>query len=59
MRKEPIEVWPIDGAMQMRPESRIRFGKIYSIEMNVKVKDIGQVHRAQLGTLLQYWNDER
>jgi hypothetical protein len=59
MDKEPLQVEPVDGAMQMRPESRIRFGKTYPIEMNVKVKDIGRVHPGQLSTLLQYWNDER
>lgn len=59
MNKEPIQVQPVDGAMYMRPESRIRFGKMCPIEMNVKVKDIGRVHAGRLITLLQYWNDER
>ncbi|KAI2475428.1 hypothetical protein Ptr902_13114 [Pyrenophora tritici-repentis] len=43
MTKAPIEVEPADPAMTLKTDSRIRFGKIYPIEMNVKVKDIGRV----------------
>ncbi|KAI4945166.1 hypothetical protein J4E91_008143 [Alternaria rosae] len=38
--------------------SRIRFGKTYPIEQNVKVKDIGHIHPSHVGKLLQYWKDE-
>ncbi|CAN9239027.1 unnamed protein product [Alternaria alternata] len=57
MVKQPIEIVPADASVGMRLESRIRFGKIYPIEKNVKVKDIGQVHRDHLSRLLQYWRD--
>ncbi|KAH8627026.1 hypothetical protein IG631_19044 [Alternaria alternata] len=57
MVKQPIEIVPADASVSMRLESRIRFGKIYPIEKNVKVKDIGQVHRDHLSRLLQYWRD--
>ncbi|KAH9861395.1 hypothetical protein J1614_011141 [Plenodomus biglobosus] len=58
MKKDPIEVIPADANTALRPESRIRFGKTYPIEMNVKVKDIGQVHPEHRSKLLQYWIDE-
>lgn len=57
MVKDPIEVVPVDASITLRHDSRIRFGKTYPIEKNVKVKDIGQVHPSQIGTLVQYWTD--
>ncbi|CAE6996772.1 hypothetical protein P3342_000443 [Pyrenophora teres f. teres] len=59
MTKDPIEVEPADPAMVLKPDSRIRFGKIYPIEMNVKVKDIGRVSSSHLSLLRQYREDER
>jgi hypothetical protein len=58
MTKEPIEIEPVDSSIKIRTESRIRFGKTYPIEMNVKVKDIGRVQQRHLSKLLKYWNDE-
>ena len=55
MTKEPIEITPVDTSIVLRPESRIRFGKTYPIEKNVKVKDIGQVNPNHLSKLFQYW----
>jgi hypothetical protein len=57
MTKQPIEIVPVDSSIALRSESRIRFGKMYPIEKNVKVKDIGLVHQNYLGKLLQYWAD--
>jgi hypothetical protein len=57
MVKQPIEIIPVDASIRLRPESRIRFGKMYPIEKNVKVKDIGQVHPSHLSKLLRYWNE--
>lgn len=56
MTEQPIEIIPVDASICLRSESRIRFGKTYPIEKNVKVKDIGQVHPSHLGKLLQYWS---
>jgi hypothetical protein len=58
MIKEPIEIEPLDSSIRIRRESRIRFGKTYPIEKNVKVKDIGRVHPSHKSKLLQYWTDE-
>ncbi|RYN75555.1 hypothetical protein AA0117_g6212 [Alternaria alternata] len=57
MIKQPIEIVPVDSSITLRSESRIRFGKTYPIEKNVKVKDIGMVHPNHLGKLSQYWTD--
>ena len=58
MTKEPIEVVPAEPDLRIRRESRIRFGKVYPIEMNVKVKDIGRVREDQISALLKYWREE-
>ncbi|CAN9173373.1 unnamed protein product [Alternaria sp. RS040] len=57
MTKEPIEIIPADSGVRLRYDSRIRFGKTYPIEKNVKIKDIGQVHPGHVGKLLRYWSD--
>jgi hypothetical protein len=56
--KDPIEVIPADGSSYLTPQSRVRFGKIYSIEWNVKVKDIGRVVDHHLSILAAHHNAE-
>lgn len=56
--KEPIEVFPADSSSYLTPQSRVRFGKAYAIEWNVKVKDIGMVVDQYMGRLLSYFEDE-
>jgi len=58
MWKDPIEVEAVDSSIAIRRESRIRFGKTYPIEMNLKVKDVRRVQPHHLSKLLQYWTDE-
>lgn len=58
MTKEPIEVIPSTPEEKMHPASRIRFGKIFPVECNVKVKDIGMVHPDHIPKLIKYWKDE-
>lgn len=59
MNKEPIMIDPADPTIMINPYSRIRFGKVYPIEMNVKVKDIGRVSPDHLSKLRQYREDEQ
>jgi hypothetical protein len=56
--KEPIEVVPADDTARLTKASRIRFGKAYAIEWNVKVKNIGMVADWDMGKLLRYYEDE-
>lgn len=58
MTKEPIEIYPSTSAEIMEPASRIRFGRTYPVEWNVKVKDIGRVMDSHMTRLIQYWRDE-
>ncbi|OAG03166.1 uncharacterized protein CC84DRAFT_1261782 [Paraphaeosphaeria sporulosa] len=56
--KEPICVNPADTSVRMDPASRLHYGKVYPIEMNVKVKDIGDVIPEQHSLLLRYYREE-
>jgi hypothetical protein len=38
--------------------TRLRFGKTYAIEWNVKVKDLGMVVPEDMPKLRQYYEDE-
>jgi hypothetical protein len=59
MRKDPIAIQPTDPAEQMLPASRLRLGRVYSIECNVKVRDIGMVLAGDDRTkLLTYHREE-
>jgi hypothetical protein len=58
MTADPIEIIPPDPTIRIRSESRIRFSKVYSIEMNVKVKDLGRVHHDHLSNLIAYYKAE-
>ncbi|KAF2251135.1 hypothetical protein BU26DRAFT_276633 [Trematosphaeria pertusa] len=58
MTKDPIAVEPADSSLTMPVSSRIRFGKTYPIEWNVKVKDIGRVVPEDLRKLITYWKEE-
>ncbi|CAI6332918.1 unnamed protein product [Periconia digitata] len=58
MIKEPIEFIPADSSVVFNPFTRLRLGKTYPIEWNVKVKDIGAVHPEHLSKLLMYWRIE-
>lgn len=58
MTNEPIEIIPSnpnDPSLNISPTSRLRFGKTFPIECNVKVKDIGRVHPRDLSKLMHYW----
>ncbi|KAH6259016.1 hypothetical protein HBI42_096730 [Parastagonospora nodorum] len=59
MTKEPIEVTPDDETETMLPASRLRFGKHYSIEWNVKVREIGIVAPRYRSRLMMHYRDEQ
>jgi hypothetical protein len=58
MDKEPIEIVPANPNDTMDPASRLRFGKTYPVEWNVKVKDIGRVRPSHMSKLIRYWKME-
>lgn len=55
MTKDPIEIMPTEPGLTLPPSCRLRFGKTYPVEWNVKVKDIGKVAPEHLTKLVEYW----
>lgn len=55
MNKSPIRVLPCRADEKLDPVSRVNMGKMFTVEWNTKVKDIGQVEKASLVKLLTYW----
>jgi hypothetical protein len=58
MSKAPIQVHPATASEALDPATRIRFGRAYPIEWNVKVKDVGMVVPQDIDRLLNYWREE-
>jgi hypothetical protein len=56
--REPIEVVPTNGKETLDRASRLRFGKTFPIEWNVKVKDIGRIAPSDMSKLIGYWKEE-
>jgi hypothetical protein len=59
MTKQPLMIDPTDPAEEMSPRSRLRLGKVVSIECNVKVRDIGMVIQEHRPKLLEYCQQEQ
>jgi hypothetical protein len=59
MTKDPIEIVPKDATETMHAASRLRLGKIHSIEWNVKVREIGQVAGKHMSRLVKYFKEEQ
>ncbi|KAL8753306.1 MAG: hypothetical protein Q9184_005460 [Pyrenodesmia sp. 2 TL-2023] len=55
MNKSPIRVVPSRPDEKLDSVSRVNMGKMFTVEWNTKVKDIGQVDKASLVKLLAYW----
>jgi hypothetical protein len=52
--KQPIRVIPEENG-SLAPQSRINFSKVYTVEHNVKVKNIGKVDRDMLEWVQYYF----
>lgn len=57
LTKEPIAVDMEDGHT-LEPESRIHFGKIHTVEHNVKVKPVGRIAAKSMPYFTRYFNRE-
>lgn len=58
LTKAPIRIVPANSNLTMKPASRVHYSKSYPIEMNVKVKDIGNVAQEDLDKFIAYYNQE-
>jgi hypothetical protein len=50
-----IRIVPRSKWDKMDPKSRIDFGRVYTVEHNVKVYDFGDVHYSYLKRLIDQW----
>ncbi|KAL8905122.1 MAG: hypothetical protein Q9207_002823 [Kuettlingeria erythrocarpa] len=55
MNKTPIRVIPSRADEKLDPVSRVNMGKMFTVEWNTKVKDIGLLDKSSLVRLLAYW----
>ena len=55
MNKSPLRVLPVRPDAKLDTRSRVNLGKIYSVEWNTKVKEIGRLDKASLVKLISYW----
>ena len=53
--KEPLEVEPAFDSITLHPSSLVNFGKIYTVEHNVKVMPIGQISDRSMPKFVYYW----
>lgn len=51
----PLCVIPTEGRDYMEDESRVNFGKMYTVEFNVRVYDFGMVHPKHVPKLVDRW----
>jgi hypothetical protein len=58
LEKEPICVNPAEPDIQMDIASRLHYTKPRPVEMNVKVKDVGDVDPQDISNLLRYYREE-
>jgi hypothetical protein len=55
--KNPIAVNPAGPGQKLHPKSRINFDKMYSVEYNVKVMDVGKVADESIHNLSLYFHN--
>ena len=55
--KEPIAVKPSRRDSQLDPMSRLNFGKVYTVEHNIRAMDIGMVTKESEHRLVGYFNN--
>jgi ankyrin repeat protein len=58
LTKKPLRVIPDSPELKLGPTSRINFGKIYTVEHNVKVKKLGRIADECMFLLKLYWQGE-
>ena len=54
MSKDPIAIHPASADQKLLPMSRLNFGKIYTVEHNVKTMHVGFIRGEDLQTLKVY-----
>jgi hypothetical protein len=56
--KKPIAVTAANPEQKLHKMSRLNFGKVYSVEWNVKVMNVGKVNADSMAAFTGYWRNE-
>jgi hypothetical protein len=56
--KNPIAVTAANPEQKLHEMSRLNFGKVYSVEWNVKVMNVGKVNADSMAAFTGYWHNE-
>jgi len=57
LTKRPIEVTPASDDQKLSSMARLNFNKIYTVEWNVKVMNVGFVTVDSMPAFLAYWRN--
>jgi hypothetical protein len=57
MTKQPLAVDSVKG-QKLDGLSRVNFDKVYTVEHNIKVMDIGRISQTSMPKLISYWKIE-
>jgi hypothetical protein len=55
LNKDPIRIIPIDQTEKLDPLSRVNLAKLYAIEHNIRVKEVGKVSQGDMKKLQEYY----
>ena len=58
LNKDPIKIDIVNISEKLNDMSRINFAKVYPVEHNVKVCEVGRVAKADFRKFCQYYEDE-
>ena len=58
MFKDPVAVTAASAEQKLHRMSRVNFGKVYSVEWNVKVMPVGKVNERSMAAFTGYWYNE-
>ena len=57
IEKKPIKINLVKGEVPLRDPSLVNYGRVYTVETNVKVREVGLVDTASRKILLSYWKN--
>lgn len=57
LTKRPIAVTPASNDQRLSSMARLNFNKVYTVELNVKVMNVGFVTMDSMPFLLAYWRN--
>ncbi|KAI9874205.1 MAG: hypothetical protein M1830_010077, partial [Pleopsidium flavum] len=57
LNKDALRVQLVDMSQKLDPRSRVNFGRTFTIQHNVKVKEVGMLTSSDMHKLIWYWKE--